>query len=110
MMRLIITPPILIAIRKENRIAIRCPDRDLHAPRQLALDVIRLAVQRYRGGNEFAAVAICDRNPHLVGVEETDLDHVFGVCGMLRVVFYVFLVLDDVHAAPAGSVFGDVSG
>lgn len=104
MMRLIITSPILIAIRKENRIAIRGPDRDLHAPRQIALDIIRLAVQRYGAGSVAAAVAIFERNRRLVGVEETDVDDVFGVCGMVAVALYVFLVLDDVHGAPAGSV------
>ena len=91
---------------KQNRAVIHGPSRQLHIKRQLALDRLGFSIGRHEPRRGAAPIAIIQRDRRAIGVLDRDVEEVFGPA-LVRAVRFVFLVLDHVHAAPAGFVGGE---
>ena len=105
MMVLIITPPSLTIVIKQNRAVIHGPSRQLHVERQLALDRLGYSIGRHEPRRGAAPITIIQRDLHAIGILDRDVEEVFGPA-LVRAVRLVLLVLDHVHTAPAGCVGG----
>ena len=102
MMFLVITPPSLVPIRKQQRIVIHIPSLDIEKQRKIRINGLRLPAWR----DNARTLPARREDGLLVRVEEADVEHVVCTAGV-GAVRLVLLVLCDVCATPAWGVFGD---